>query len=242
MLVAVLVFVGQKGCIPDNIATTTSIQRDEPTIKANIIRKTNIDWEAINVDTSNALSVSLERAYPQDLPENRSAVDKTKAQQLAIDFLIFLKDELGISGASEIAIDEARIYKYTEQGYAHRDYSITIRYHQNYSGVPVYDSFGLMSMTKYGEVYRLKNIWYPDVVAPIVPVVSKVAIKQTAMAHYKVDNIDFFEEPKLNVLPPDKLIWWVKMGEPVHKDALMDALTGVVLSEWDNLMTEALPR
>lgn len=198
---------------------------DESTIKTNIIRKTGIKWEVINVDISSALSVTLRRGYPQDAREGQTLLDRKGTERIVKDFLILLKDELGISSVSDIVLDEVNMSS-----------SIIVKYHQDYKNIPVYDSFGLISMTKYGEIYTMKYIWYPNVAAPTVPEITMAKIKQIALDHYKVDNIDFFEEPKLYVFSPNKLIWLVKMGEPVNKDVIMDALTGVVLSEQSNLM------
>lgn len=236
ILAAVLVFVGQKGCVLDNEDESIIqggksadqqpvAQWDISSIRTNIIEKTSISWEVINVDTTNALSVTLRRGHPRGVPEGRTLIGEEGAEKVAKNFLVLLKNELGINSISNIVIDEIKLHD-----------SVTIKYYQYYKGIPVYDSFGLMSMTKYGEIYSLKHIWYPNIAAPTVPEISMASVKKMALEHYKVDNIDFFEEPKLYVVSPDKLVWLVKMGEPVHRDALLDAFTGVILSERDNLM------
>lgn len=248
LLLMAAVLSGQKGCVTDNddvieeddlIAQKDQsvyqgsepvTQSDISSIRTNIVRKTSIDWEVINIDISTALSVTLRRGYPRGVPEGRTLIGDQEAEEVARDFLLLLKDELYISSVSDITIDEIRLNN-----------SITVNYHQDFKDVPVYDSLGLISMTQYGEIYTLKHIWYPNIAVPtIIPAISMVNIKKMALEHYEVDNIDFFEEPKLYVLSPDKLVWLVKMGEPVHKNAIMDALTGSVLSERSNLMREPL--
>ncbi len=199
----------------------TYVANNEP-IKEKILQKTNIEWELINIDTSKGLSVNLARAKPQTSSKD-SPLNQEKAKETALGFLELLKEELGIKDIREVVVDKITA-------------SFVIAYHQDFNNIPVYYSFGQISMTNYGDIYGLKHSWYPNITAPTTPKISGSEVKQTARTHYKSESINFFEEPKLYILPPDKLVWLVKMAEPVHKDALLDALTGEVISEYDNIV------
>ncbi|MBD3183722.1 choice-of-anchor D domain-containing protein, partial [Candidatus Poribacteria bacterium] len=219
--------------------TVATFANTAPVVVQGVEEKTGIKWEMYHINSSTGLVSSLGRAYPKRAPGSYTAVSSaSSAADVAYEFLLRLKEELGIANVSDIAVDAVKEYHYTEPGYADRDYSMIVRFHQVYNDIPVFDSFGLVAMTKYAEIYRLKHIWYTNITAPISPALSVDDVKQTARNNYGEPNIDFLEEPELYIMAPNKLVWWVKTGEPIYKDSLIDAITGIVISDWDNLVEQ----
>jgi len=151
-------------------------------------------------------------------------------ERLAIDYLLSRKDELDIRDVADINITKVTPY----------NNRFTIRYTQSYKGIPVhYSGSSALSMESDGEVYNIKHYWYrPEITSPVTAEISAKEAEDIAKVYYKAVAIDFFEETKLYILPPDKLVWEVKMAEPVYKDAFINAITGEIVSEYDNLMTE----
>jgi squalene-hopene/tetraprenyl-beta-curcumene cyclase len=149
-----------------------------------------------------------------------------------------LKDEFGIDSESDIAIRDVDEHQFTAREYAHRGKSYTVSFRQHYHGIPIYGRLNIVSMNKYGDVYLVKNFWQPHIDAPFIPRISQEDIKEWAKRHYKAKWIDFFQEPKLFIYPPSNLVWRLQLGEPVHKEVLVDAVTGKVLKEKLNLISQ----
>ena len=197
-----------------------------------------INWSHVTRDDNESITRLL-RSYPTAPVRNRVTISADDARNIALNFIEVHSGSLSNITVSDVDVVSVDVHGYTHPKLIHRgnDHTVTLRLLHH--GVPAFAPLSSISMNQYGEIYAVNMYGYIDPTTPYSPTVSSVAVLESIYESNSVQGADLLHEPRLMILPPDRVIWRVQCGDPINKEYAVDATTGAVVIERSNLLRQA---
>jgi len=206
-------------------------------------KKTKIPWTRVHKEQSGQINVvrRLSRSYPggrgqkgaDEEGEGRAAINQSRAEQLARQFLLGNSDILvgeeggGVLSTNNLCLKNVILNKYPAE-YAQRGTDFTVVLGQVYKGIPVFEAECRISLTQFGEIWTVKNSFSPIRNASTSAVITTVAALHKAKQELNDKEAEPQEDPVLMVLAPSQLVWRMNFLQPHFKEILIDASTGEI--------------
>lgn len=229
-----------------NVQMLMADDQDGSSDVENIRKITGIQWSKISKQRKGYVEIvrDLARPYPDQvaLAEAGKSIDPSiqitgiEATRIAQEFILnrsslFMPEEtMGRLQPDEVPVKKVITTTYRGK-YADRGTGYTVVMEQLHRGIPIFESTCCVSLTRAGQIWRMKNRLAILEVPPTIPKLSEAEALAAARAHLGDDNATSENDPQLYIYAPSKLTWRLNFLQPHFKEILVDAMTGnVVLS------------
>ena len=222
-----------------------------------VLQRTGILWPRITKEKVGANEIV--RTLGKPFPEGTTASDSSttnqisgdEATRLAQEFILthstlFVPEQtMGELKAPDVAVTDV-IANANTGAYAHRGTDYTVVMAQRHQEIPVFEGACLVSLTRTGEIWKVKNRFGILETPPTVATVTAADALAAARAYLGDAGATPEADAQLFIFAPSRLTWRFNFLQPHGKEILVDATTrDIVLSRKnvrDDLPSEMIPR